>query len=163
MIATRAWRPLVTNRLWPLSTKCVAVGHGGRPIAPASEPARRLRKRVTAELLLLGQQREVGLFLRVVAVARDGIADERIVDGDDGAERRPLFRDLDEAGHIGDEIVLAPEQSELRDARDDRPPDMRPLRSSVDATGAICDAANSRARRWTSCWCSFRAKSISQA
>ena len=95
----------------------VAVGDGGRPNRAGIGAGRRLGKRVAAELLPIGERREIRLFLRGVAVSRDGIADERIVDGDDGAERRPLFRNLDEAGHIRDEIVLAPEQARLRPRR----------------------------------------------
>ena len=41
------------------------------------------------------------------------------MDGDDGAERSPGFRDLDKACDVGDEIVLAPEQPDVGDPVND--------------------------------------------
>src|SRR5688572_18349253 len=63
-------------------------------------------------------QREVFRFLRRVSVPGDGIADERVMDGDDGAERRPFPGNLDEGRYIGNEIQLGPEQPGPRSAID---------------------------------------------
>ena len=41
------------------------------------------------------------------------------MDGDNSAERRPGFRDFDQAGDIGDEIALAAEQAKVGDAGKD--------------------------------------------
>ena len=130
----------------------VAVGDGGRPNRARVGAGQRLGKRVASELFPLGEQRAGSVFFcACVAEPRNRIADERVVDGDDRAERRPRFRNLDEARHVGDEIVLAPEQADVGRAVDDRPAGCCPCDRASAATGATVDAANARARRWTSC------------
>jgi hypothetical protein len=72
--------------LVPVEYEHIAVGHGGGPDGTGVGSGKWLGKRVAAEPLLIGEQREIFLLLRVGAVARNGIADQRVVNSDDGCE-----------------------------------------------------------------------------